>query len=69
MNFLSCKRLESLFFKKKAIFNKIWKQKTDFLIPHTQLSPESIYPRKVDVNFLPANFEQFMVLEAKEQYI
>ena len=31
-----------------------------------QLSPEIIYPRKVDTNFLGANFEYLRVLAAKD---
>ena len=32
----------------------------------TQVSPEKVDPRKVDINFLEANIEYFRVLEAKE---
>ena len=35
-------------------------------IPSPQLSPEIIDPRKVDTNFLEADFEYFRVLEARE---
>ena len=40
-------------------------KRTSIYFNKPQVSPEIVDPRKVDTNFLEANFEYFRVLEAR----